>query len=246
MKKSSRVVWLMAALVFGSAPSFAQPENAASRQLAKKLEKLYPATTFQTVVPAEVKGLYEVTFGRSIAYTDRTGRYFIFGHLFDMRERRDLSSEKLTQIQKVPFPTQLLGHAIKTVNGGGRRVFAVFSDPDCPYCKSLEVELERLKDVTVYTFLYPLESLHPTAKAKAVSVWCAADPSKAWKDLMLHDRAPKLKNCKNPINDNLVLGSSLGVAGTPTLISQDGRVLAGWASAETIDEWLDQNEKVGL
>jgi hypothetical protein len=43
----------------------------------------------------------------------------------------------------------------------GERVLAVFSDPDCPYCQRLESELEKLDNVTVYTFAYPLESLHP-------------------------------------------------------------------------------------
>jgi len=93
--------------------------------------------------------------------------------------------------------------------------------------------------VTIYTFLYPLESLHPEAKTKAVSVWCAPNKAKAWSELMLAGKKPKLVACNNPVNDNLVLGSKLGVVGTPTLIAADGRVLPGSAPAEKIDQWLN-------
>lgn len=103
----------------------------------------------------------------------------------------------------------------------------------------MEGELARLDNVTIYTFLYPLESLHPEAKTKAVSVWCAQDKAKAWSELMLAGKKPKLVACNNPVNDNLVLGSRLGVVGTPTLVAADGRVLPGAAPAEKIDQWLD-------
>ncbi len=56
---------------------------------------------------------------------------------------------------------------------------------------------------------------------------------------MLAGKKPKLVACNNPVNDNLVLGSKLGVVGTPTLIAADGRVLPGSAPAEKIDQWLN-------
>ncbi|MDF6993801.1 DsbC family protein, partial [Escherichia coli] len=94
-------------------------------------------------------------------------------------------------------------------------------------------------NVTIYTFLYPLESLHPEAKTKAVSVWCAPNKAKAWSELMLAGKKPKLVACNNPVNDNLVLGSKLGVVGTPTLIAADGPVLPGSAPAAKLDQWLN-------
>lgn len=218
-------------------PAFAQDEAPAS--VVEKFKTMYPKTTFKEIRKSQVSGLYEVVMGENIAYTDESGRYFIFGHLFDMQQQVDLTAQRKLDSKKAEFPAQQLGQAIKTVKGDGSRILAVFSDPDCPYCKQLEGELARLDNVTIYTFLYPLESLHPDAKTKAVSVWCAPNKAKAWSELMLAGKKPKLVACNNPVNDNLVLGSKLGVVGTPTLIAADGRVLPGSAPAEKIDQWLN-------
>lgn len=218
-------------------PAFAQDEAPAS--LVEKFKTMYPKTAFKEIRKSQVSGLYEVVMGENIAYTDESGRYFIFGHLFDMQQQVDLTAQRKLDSKKTEFPAQQLGQAFKTVKGDGSRILAVFSDPDCPYCKQLEGELARLDNVTIYTFLYPLESLHPEAKTKAVSVWCAPNKAKAWSELMLAGKMPKLVACNNPVNDNLVLGSKLGVVGTPTLIAVDGRVLPGSAPAEKIDQWLN-------
>lgn len=234
MIKRALTLALAAAL---AVPAFAQDDAPAS--IVEKLKTMYPKTTFKEIRKSQVSGLYEVVMGDNVAYTDDSGRYFIFGHLFDMKEQVDITAQRKIDSKKVEFPAQHLANAIKTVKGDGSRALAVFSDPDCPYCKQLEGELARLDNVTIYTFLYPLESLHPEAKTKAVSVWCAPNKAKAWSELMLAGKTPKLVACNNPVNDNLVLGSGLGVVGTPTLIAADGRLLPGAAPAEKIDQWLN-------
>lgn len=224
---------LVAAL---AVPALARAEEPAA--LVEKFRQLYPKTTFREVRPSQLPGLYEVVMGENIAYTEESGRYFIFGHLFDMRQQLDLTAQRKLDGRRSEFPAPYLAQAIRTVRGNGSRSLAVFSDPDCPYCRQLEAELARLDNVTIHTFLYPLEALHPEARTRAVSVWCAPDRARAWSDLMLTGRKPRLVACDNPVDDNLVLGSRLGVVGTPTLIAVDGRVLPGSASAEKIEQWL--------
>ncbi len=208
--------------------------------LIDQLRATYPNTIFKEVQPAPVAGLYEVMMGSNVAYTDKSGRYFIFGHLFDMKEQKDITAERQREAQKIPFPSQFLDNAIKIVKGDGNRTVAVFSDPDCPYCKKLESELARLDNVTIYLFIYPLETLHPEAKTTAIRIWCAPDKAKAWSEYVLAGKKPALTSCENPINDNVTLGASLGIAGTPTLIAVDGRVWPGFGSAEQIEQWLNK------
>lgn len=244
MIKSAMTAAALAAMTLCAFAQDHQPvEDPAIQQIAQRFKVMYPRTSFREVRKAQVSGLYEVVMGDNIAYTDETGRYFIFGHMFDMKEQVDLTAQRKVEARKAEFPAAFLQNAIKTVKGDGSRVVAVFSDPDCPYCRKLEGELARLDNVTVYTFLYPLESLHPEAKTKAISVWCAQDQRAAWTQTVMTGAAPKLVACNNPVNDNLVLGSRLGVVGTPTLIAMDGRVLPGAAPAEQIDKWLSATKK---
>lgn len=249
MTKHALAAASLAALTFVSLAHAQQAIPAATEEsapaIAEKFRAMYPNTRFTDVRKSKVVGLYEVVMGNNIAYTDDTGRYFIFGSLFDMREQVDLTAQRRQAGRKTEFPSQFLSNAIKTVKGDGSRVVAVFSDPDCPYCKRLEGELARLDNVTIYTFMYPLEQLHPEAKTKAIAVWCSKDREQAWNQLVLTGAAPKLTACANPINDNLVLGSRLGVTGTPTLIALDGRVLPGAAPAEKLDQWLNVVKQAG-
>lgn len=206
--------------------------------LEQRLQERYPATRIERVQASEIQGLYEVMIGRNPAYTDATGRYFVFGHLFDLQTQRDLTAERLEAQQRVAFAELPLSDAIKTIRGAGERLLAVFSDPDCPYCRRLEDELAKLDNVTVYTFAYPLESLHPQARDKAVAVWCAPDRARAWAELMQAGKVPPKRPCAHPIERNIALAQRLGIQGTPTLLSADGRLLPGAATSERIEQWL--------
>lgn len=214
------------------------PKGMDTATLASRLKTLYPSTRFGDVRETEWPGVFEVVMGANLAYVDDSGRYFLFGHLYDMSAQRDLSAERKDRLSLVDFSTLPLADALKEVRGNGSRVLAVFSDPDCPYCRKLEDELRSLTDVTIHTFLMPLSSLHPEATRKAVSVWCARNRLGAWQALMLRDVTPPVADCPNPVSRNVALGERLGIHGTPTLISGDGRLLPGAASREEIELWL--------
>ena len=211
--------------------------------LAARLKEMYPATKIERVQRSEIPALFEVLMGRNVAYTDSTGRYFVFGHLFDMKEQRDVTADRVEKAARIAFGDLPLADAIKTVRGKGERVVAVFSDPDCPYCRRLEAELDTLDNVTLYTFIYPLEGLHPEAKDKAIAVWCASNRSRAWAELMKSSKVPANRACDHPIERNIQLGQRLGIQGTPTLVSADGRTLPGAAPRERIEHWLREGSR---
>lgn len=205
----------------------------------KTLKQKYPATQVNAVNPSSITGIYEVVMGRNIAYTDDAARFVLFGHLFDMQTQKDLTADRLAQLNKIEWASLPLANAIQTIKGNGKRQLAIFSDPDCPYCKSLEASLEKLDNVTIYTFLLPLASLHPQAESKAVAIWCSKNPSNAWRHWMVKAEEPKAStDCKNPIKENIALGQLLGINGTPTLIAPDGSMKPGALPVEQIEAWL--------
>jgi thiol:disulfide interchange protein DsbC len=206
--------------------------------LAARLKALYPATRIGALSATPWPGVYEVVMGANVAYTDRTGRHFLFGHLYDMQERRDLTAERTQRIAHMDFASLPLADAITETRGTGKYQFAVFSDPDCPYCRKLEAAMETLQDVTVHTFVMPLASLHPEATTKAIAIWCADDRLAALHTAMRDGTAPPAVDCDHPIARNVALGERLGITGTPTLIAADGRVLQGAATTAQLDAWL--------
>lgn len=207
--------------------------------LKKTIEATYPKVKIQNIAKTPYAGLYEVFLDGQIIYTDDSFNFLIVeGRLVDPKNKRDLTAERMDELTRVDFASLPLDKAIKVVKGNGSRRLVVFSDPDCPYCKKLEQkDLVGITDVTIYTFLYPLESLHPDAANKSRAIWCAPDRSKAWQEWILSGQLPKgTASCDTPIDDVTELGSRLGITSTPTLIFANGKRLLGAYPAKEIEK----------
>ncbi|RMH53056.1 MAG: DsbC family protein [Zetaproteobacteria bacterium] len=187
---------------------------------------------------APIAGLYEVISGRNIYYADATGAHLIVGgHIFDTSNRRDLTAARLQEINRIDFHQLPLELAVVSGDPDGVPL-AVFTDPDCPFCRRLERELQGMHGIKVYHFLFPLTRIHKHAEAHARAIWCARDRYKAMVEIMLHDRDLPAGSCKTPIARLRALGTRIGVTGTPTLIAGDGRMFAGLKTARELKRWL--------
>ena len=229
----------------------AEQADKTAAAVMQNLKKAYPKTTFRSVADTPIPGVYEVIMGKNVAYVDATGKYFLFGHLFDMQTQKDLTADKVPQAEagaeakSVDYAKLPLADAVVTKRGNGSRELVVFSDPDCPYCRTLEKTLEQLDNVTIYTFLMPLAQLHPQAATKAMGVWCASDRAKAWGDLMLRGKEAPAEQCDNPLARIAALAESLGIQGTPTIIFKDGTILPGAAPRERLEQLLANTSAAG-
>jgi len=133
----------------------------------------------------------------------------------------------------------------RPVKGDGSRKLAVFSDPDCPYCQQLENQLKDVTGVTIYTFLYPLESVHHGAREKAVKIWCAKDRASAWSEWMLKRVPPEGTACQGePTAQVLALGDKLHINSTPTLFFANGVRSDGVMPRADLEQALASNVAV--
>ena len=145
----------------------------------------------------------------------QTARFVFSGRLLDMDRGEDLTDKRLKDLRRIAFDSLPLDKAVKTVYGNGKRKLAVFTDVDCPFSRKLGTTLESLKDVTVYTFLFPLESIHPEARGKSDAIWCAKDhffTDGGFKDACQR-RQPIRKNFSLGITGLEVLRGSLQLVG---------------------------------
>ncbi len=210
--------------------AFATHSIADEASIKKAVEAAYPKFKVESVTKTAYAGLYEVFMGGQIIYTDEKMSFLIAeGHLVDPKTKKDITGERIEELTKVDFSSLPLDQAIKVVKGNGSRKLVVFSDVDCPYCKRLEQnELTNITDVTIYTFLYPLQQLHPDAVAKSKSIWCANNRTKAWEDWIFRNQLPKSTgNCEVPLEKVADLARNMGVTSTPTLIFSDGKRMMG-------------------
>jgi thiol:disulfide interchange protein DsbC len=209
--------------------------------LKKAIEAAYPKFKVESVIKTPYAGLYEVFMGGQIVYTDEKLTFLIAeGRLVDPKTKKDVTGERLEELTKIDFNSLPLDQAIKVVKGNGSRKLVVFSDVDCPFCKRLEQnELVNITDVTVYTFLYPLQQLHPDAPAKSKSIWCASNRVKAWQDWILNNQLPNTPgNCEVPLEKVGELARKIGVTSTPTLIFSDGKRMMGAQPYKEIEKYM--------
>lgn len=186
-------------------------------------------------------GIYEVVAnGISVFYTDAKGEVGFFGRAIELKTKTDLSQQRLGELRRVDFSQLPLDKAIVRVKGKGTRKLALFADPDCPFCRQMEPDLAALDDVTIYTFLLPLPSIHPDAMRKSALIWCAPDRGQAWDDWMLRNKLPENGNlgCATPILELAELAKRLNIEGTPALIFPDGQLVPGTLPREELEARL--------
>jgi len=214
--------------------------EAAEAAIRKALASKAPDVKIQKITPTPYAGLYEVFFDDQIIYVDETGSFLFQGRIIDMKSDTDVTSQRRNELARIDFGSLPLDLAFKRVKGNGKRRVALFSDPDCPYCKALERELANVTDVTIYTYLYPIDSLHPQAREKARAIWCAEDPTRAWNDLMLNGVVPTAPaSCDAPIDKIVTLGEKHRVSGTPTMFFTNGRKVPGAIPKDQLEKMLD-------
>lgn len=222
----------------------AEPTSKQLAEIKTKLAKQLQGREINSVKPTPMKGVYEVVMnGSMIMYTDAKADFVIFGDMVDVVKRKSVTEERVAELRKVDFAKLPLDMAIKVVRGNGSRKLAVFTDPDCPFCKRLERDsLKGIDNVTIYSFLMPLADLHPDAARKSRLIWCAPDRAAAWNDWILNDKLPAngKDDCENPVQKTVELGNKLGINGTPGLIFANGRMVPGAIGKEEIEQLLSE------
>ena len=183
-------------------------------------------------------GLYEVLLDNGeLLYTDKAVGFFILGHIIDARTRKDLTGERLDKLARIDFRSLPLEQAVKRMNGNGQRVIVTFEDPNCGYCKRLGQELQKVKNITIYTFLYPI--LSDDSMAKSRHIWCAENKAAAWVGWIVDGKVPEARNCDSAaIDRSLELGRKLRLTGTPVLFFANGARIVGYREAADLEQIL--------
>ena len=229
----------LAFAILSMAATLASAETAQEAQIKKMIEpKMGINIKVDSVTKTPYAGLFEIRTNGDIFYTDENAEYLIVGKVIDTKTYKDLTQSRVDEIAAINFADLPLDAAIKTVKGNGKRVMAVFEDPNCPYCKKLHQTLQGIDNVTVYTFL--LNILSDDSAVKSKNIWCSADRSKAWSDWIVNGKpAPAVAaSCPTPNDKVLALGKKLRIVGTPTVYFADGSRTGSALDAKSLEDKL--------
>lgn len=215
-------------LATGLLASCVEAQNTTEATIKKALEPRLGGAKIESIRETPYSGLYEVRVAGDILYTDKKGDYLFIGHVYDTKTSTNLTRARVEEINKIKFSDLPLELALKQVKGNGKRVIAVFEDPNCGYCKRLrQTTLKEIDNVTIYTFMYNILSEDSFTKSK--NIWCAPDRVKALDDWMINGKLPPSapEACKTPNEEVLALGQKLRIQGTPAIFFADGSRIPG-------------------
>ena len=229
---------LLTALTLALAVGAWAQEAVIRKNLAERIPQM---KSIDEISKSAMPGLYEVRInGTDIFYSDAEGNFLIQGSMIDTRQRRNLTDERIEKLSAIAFDLLPVKDAFTIVRGNGKRKLAVFEDPNCGYCKRFERDLQKVDNVTIHMFLYPI--LGADSGEKARNIWCSKDPGKTWQDWMVREQAigsATTAACDvSAVARNVDFGRKHKISGTPTLLFADGSRVPGAIGAAQVEKYL--------
>jgi thiol:disulfide interchange protein DsbC len=232
LNKLLSTIALFCVLILSIGMVNAQSEQQIRSELQKKIGS---NTKIKSVSLSPIPGVYEVLVGNDIFYTDINSKYLIQGEIIEIATGKNITEQKQADLNRIKWSELNPANALKVVRGNGSRQLAVFSDPNCGYCKRLDKSLQQLDNVTIYTYLIPILSSDSALKSK--QIWCSADPQRTYIDWMINGVTPSGKSdCTTPLDKNMALAKTYGITGTPTIFFTDGSRFPGAVQITDIEK----------
>ncbi|MEP6483209.1 MAG: DsbC family protein [Rudaea sp.] len=216
----------LTAVVLSTFAAIAMAADGADKSARDAIHSLLPMAIIDQVVKSDLPGFYEVIISGEIVYVTEDGKYLLQGKLYDVPQKKDLTAARIATLReqalaKLPESKQMI-----FAPPNPKHTVTVFTDVDCPYCKQFHKQIAEYNraGIAVHYVLYPLD-IHPGADKKAAAVWCAKDRNEAYTAAM-NGQDPGNGTCANPVAETKALGVALGINATPTVLAEDGTMVA--------------------
>ena len=195
------------------------------------IKHLPPGSKLDDLQASQIPGIYQFTQGAEISYITADGKYFIDGNLYDMDSRENLTEvlrarARVAMISAVP-ESQMVIFGPKNP----QYTITVFTDVDCGYCRKLHSEMAELNrlGVRVRYMFYPRTGPNTESWKKAEVVWCSVDRNEALTRAKAGIPLDMSKTCEGtPVAREYALGQSVGVRGTPAILTENGDYISGY------------------
>ena len=211
------------------------------KEFSESLSRLSSEIEITGVEETPIKGIYQVLIGPDIIYMTRDANFVLKGEILDIGNRRNLTEDVraenrinlLSSIKKdeyIEFSSNLNKHHIY-----------VFTDVDCGYCRKFHSEINGYIDlgIQVNYLAFPRTGLESDSFKKIVSAWCNDDPHSSITELKLGKEIEINLCSKNPVIEHFNLGQKMGISGTPSILTTEGKMIPGYVSPKELFELLN-------
>ena len=199
----------------------------------KLIEILPEEIDLLSIHKTDMQGFFEVNFeGIEPLYVSSDGNYLVSGDIYLITKeglvnkseaRRDYQRKtlisNLDKKELITFEPEELIH----------NVF-VFTDVDCGYCRQFHNQIDAYLElgIRVNYLAYPRAGVGSESFRKISSAWCDDDPNYSL-TLLKQGKDIEIKLCPdNPVEKHFKLGNALGVQGTPSIITDEGKMIPGY------------------
>jgi len=210
------------------------------------LLKLLPAgAKIEDLKPSPIPGIYQFAQDADVSYLTADGRYFLDGNLYDMKSRENLTEEVRTHARAAMIAAVPESEMLIFSPPNPKYTITVFTDVDCQYCRKLHSEMAELNHlgVRVRYMFFPRTGPNTESWRKAEVVWCSADRNDALTRAKLGAALDMNKTCgPTPVAREYALGESIGVRGTPAIVTEGGDYIAGYMPPKELVAQLKEFE----
>jgi thiol:disulfide interchange protein DsbC len=106
----------------------------------------------------------------------------------------------------------------------------VFTDVDCGYCRQFHNQIDDYLNlgIKVNYLAYPRAGINSESYNKISSAWCSEDPRYSLTLLKQGKNIDKTLCENNPVEKHFNLGQAIGVQGTPSIVTDEGKMIPGY------------------
>ena len=208
------------------------------------LLKLLPAgSKLDDLRPSPIPGIYELSQGADVSYLTADGKYFLDGNVYDMSTRQNLTEERRTKARVAMIGTIPESQMLIFSPKNPKYTITVFTDVDCQYCRKLHSQIGELNrlGVRVRYMFYPRTGPNTESWHKAEAVWCSADRNEALTRAKAGGALDITKTCgPTPVAQEYAVGQSIGVRGTPAIVTENGGYINGYMAPHDLVEEIKE------
>ncbi len=199
--------------------------------IEKSVRDILPNAPISKIEVSDISNIYKAYLPNGqILYIEPTTKIVIVGEMVkpngysitqadQMQWQKELETKQIANLT----PEKLTKNSLKIEFGKGSKKyeFAIFTDPECPYCLKAE-EAFNGKDVTVYVNFMPLD-FHKNATGWSLDILSSKNPKQTSNDIKngTVKKYEHTKEAKEQLEKMITIARELNITGTPKLFIID-------------------------